>query len=101
MDATSYSLVAVLTDEWSNSEDPQHVVDKEKTAETLEKYISMSKEEILAKLNQKDLNQVEFSEEGKNLSYDTKRGLKKKIYQVLFLKKRLQDYTPMGYLLHI
>lgn len=75
MDATSYSLVAVLTDEWSNSEDPQHVVDKEKTAETLEKYISMSKEEILAKLNQKDLNQVEFSEAGKNLSYDTKKGI--------------------------
>lgn len=30
LDATSYSLVAVLTDEWSNPDEPQHVVDKKK-----------------------------------------------------------------------
>lgn len=75
MDATSYSLVAVLTDKWSNADELQHVIDKEKTAEALEKYISMSKEEILTKLNQEDLDQVEFGEAGKNLSYDTKKDI--------------------------
>ena len=75
MDATSYSLVAVLTDKWSNAEELQHVTDKQKTAEALEKHISMSKEEILTKLNQEDLDQVEFGEAGKNLSYDTKKDI--------------------------
>lgn len=101
MDATSYSLVAVLTDKWSNAEELQHVTDKQKTAEALEKHISMSKEEILTKLNQEDLDQVEFGEAGKNLSYDTKKILKKKIYRVLFLKKHLQGFTLMEYLLRI
>lgn len=75
LDATSYSLVAVLTDQWSNPDEALHVSDKEKTAEVLEKYIPMSKEDILANLNQKDLNQVEFGEAGKNLSFDTKKSI--------------------------
>ncbi len=73
LDATSYSLVAVLTDEWSeDKENPNHVVDKEKTAEVLANYISMSKEEILATLSQADLKQVEFGTAGTNLNYATK-----------------------------
>lgn len=75
LDATSYSLVAVLTDEWSNPDEPQHVVDKKKTAELLEKFIPMSKQDILATLNQKNLSQVEFGEAGKNLSFDTKKSI--------------------------
>lgn len=75
LDATSYSLVAVLTDEWSNPDEQQHVSDMDKTAETLEKYISMSEKDILATLNQKDLAQVEFGEAGKNLSFDTKKSI--------------------------
>ncbi|MER2173972.1 MAG: penicillin-binding transpeptidase domain-containing protein [Carnobacterium sp.] len=75
LDATSYSLVAVLTDQWSNPDEALHVSDKEKTAEVLEKYIPMSKEDILTNLNQKDLSQVEFGEAGKNLSFDTKKSI--------------------------
>lgn len=75
LDATSYSLVAVLTDEWSNPDEPQHVVDKKKAAELLEKFIPMSKQDILATLNQKNLSQVEFGEAGKNLSFDTKKSI--------------------------
>lgn len=77
LDATSYSLVAVLTDQWSNPDEALHVSDKEKTAEVLEKYIPMSKEDILTNLNQKDLNQVEFGEAGKNLSFDAKKSIEK------------------------
>ncbi|WP_407372395.1 penicillin-binding transpeptidase domain-containing protein [Carnobacterium sp.] len=75
LDATSYSLVAVLTDQWSNPDEALHVSDKEKTAEILEKYIPMSKEDILTNLNQKNLSQVEFGEAGKNLSFDTKKSI--------------------------
>ena len=76
LDATSYSLVAVLTDEWSeDTENPNHIVDKEKTAEVLAQYISMSEGEILTILNQADLKQVEFGSAGPNLNYATKSSL--------------------------
>lgn len=69
MDATSYSLYAVLTDAWSEPEDPQYVVDKEKTAEVLAKHISLSQEEILERLNTQDASQVEFGTAGQDLTY--------------------------------
>jgi len=73
LDTTSYSLVAVLTDEWSeDKENPNHVVDIEKTADVLANYISISKEEIVTILNQTDVKQVEFGIAGTNLSYATK-----------------------------
>lgn len=69
MDATSYSLYAVLTDEWSQPEDPQYVVDKENTAQTLSKYIDLTAEEILERLNTQDTSQVEFGTAGQDLTY--------------------------------
>lgn len=69
MDATSYSLYAVLTDEWSEPEDPQYVVDKEETAQVLSQYIDLSAEEILETLNTKDASQVEFGNAGQDLTY--------------------------------
>lgn len=75
MDATSYSLYAVLTDKWSSkASKPQYVVDKEKTAKVLAQYIAMSEEEILNRLNQ-DQDQVEFGTAGKNLSYEIKKNI--------------------------
>ena len=73
MDATSYKLVAVLTDKWSpDEENPRHVVDKSHTATTLAKYLPMEEEEILALLSKEKLAQVEFGSAGNNLPYDTK-----------------------------
>ncbi len=69
MDATSYSLYAVLTDEWSEKDDPQYVVDKEKTAQVLSQYINMEEKEILETLNSPDASQVEFGTAGQNLTY--------------------------------
>jgi len=70
MDATSYSLYAVLTDQWSEeSEEPQYVVDKEQTAKTLSQYIDMSEADILKTLNTEDAAQVEFGTAGQNLTY--------------------------------
>lgn len=69
MDATSYSLYAVLTDAWSEPEDPQYVVDKEKTAQVLSQYIDLSQDEILERLNTKDASQVEFGTAGQDLTY--------------------------------
>lgn len=69
MDATSYSLYAVLTDEWSEPEDPQYVVDKENTAQVLSQYINLTADEILERLNIQDASQVEFGTAGQDLTY--------------------------------
>lgn len=69
MDATSYSLYAVLTDKWSEPEDPQYVVDKENTAQALSQYIDLTTEEILERLNTQDASQVEFGTAGQDLTY--------------------------------
>lgn len=69
MDATSYSLYAVLTDEWSEPEDPQYVVDKENTAQVLSQYINLTADEILERLNTQDASQVEFGTLGQDLTY--------------------------------
>ncbi|MBM6613501.1 penicillin-binding protein [Desemzia sp. RIT804] len=96
MDATSYSLYAVLTDAWSNNKkDPQYVVDKKKTAEALAQYISMSEEEILQKLNQ-DLSQVEFGIAGKNLSYDIKSDIESADLPGIFFTETPTRLYPNG-----
>lgn len=69
MDATSYSLYAVLTDEWSEPEDPQYVVDKENTAQVLSQYINLTADEILERLNTQNASQVEFGTAGQDLTY--------------------------------
>src|SRR5699024_7498061 len=76
MDATSYKLLAVLTDKWSkDAENPQYVVDKKKTAEALSKYIAMDQSEIYERLTKAGLAQVEFGAAGSNLTFDIKRKI--------------------------
>ncbi|MDE1547937.1 penicillin-binding protein [Jeotgalibaca caeni] len=73
LDATSYSLIGVLTDKWSeDKETPAHIVDKEKTAEVLAKYIDLSESEIYKILSKDGVDQVEFGSAGMNLPYSTK-----------------------------
>ncbi len=43
-----------------DSDNPDYVTDVNKTAEALSKHISLSKEEIVKLLSQKDASQVEF-----------------------------------------
>ncbi|MGB3161362.1 MAG: penicillin-binding protein [Carnobacterium sp.] len=103
VDATSYSLIAVLTDKWSNTpEKPQHVVDKQKTAKALAKYIAMSEEEILKKLNQKNVNQVEFGSAGKKLTYDIKSSIEEeKLPGIIFNETPTRLYPNGIFASHI
>lgn len=103
MDATSYSLIAVLTDKWSNTpEKPQHVVNKQKTAKALAKHIAMSEADILKKLNQKDLSQVEFGSAGKKLTYDTKSSIEKeKLPGIIFNETPTRLYPNGTFASHI
>ena len=103
MDATSYSLIAVLTDKWSNTpEKPQHVVNKQKTAKALAKHISMSEADILKKLNQKDLSQVEFGSAGKKLTYDIKSAIEEeKLPGIIFNETPTRLYPNGIFASHI
>lgn len=97
VDATSYSLIAVLTDKWSNNpKDPQYVVDKQKTAAALAKHIAMSEADILKRLNQKDLAQVEFGSAGKKLSYDIKTAIEEEKLPGIIFEETPTRLYPNG-----
>ena len=64
----SYTLIAYLSEKRSeNEKKPQHVVDKEYTAQVLSEHLNADKDTILKQLN-KDKYQVEFGTAGRNLS---------------------------------
>lgn len=65
----SYTLIAYLDpDRTTNENNPQHVVDKEGTAQALSTVIDMSYEEILSLLNKEGVYQTEFGKAGKSLN---------------------------------
>ena len=74
----SYTIIAYLDKSRSkNQKTPQHVVDKEMTAEKLSPILNMDKEKILEILNQKGLYQVEFGTHGKGLTQLQKEEIDK------------------------
>lgn len=75
LDAKSYKMLGILTDQWSNEKNPQYITNKDEIAEILSKHINLSKEDILKHLN-KEADQVEFGSAGNNLSYHTVEKIK-------------------------
>jgi len=68
----SYTLIAYLEESRTTDEDkPEHVVDKDKTAEYLAPILGMEESEIL-RILKKDAYQVEFGKKGRNLTEYTK-----------------------------
>lgn len=75
VDAKSYALYAVLTDQWSkDAKEPNYVADKNYTALALSEILPLTKDEILDILSQPK-NQVEFGNAGSNLSVETKEKI--------------------------
>lgn len=98
-DATSYKIVAVLTDEWSTNTRPQHIEDPQSVAEILSNYISMSEEDILQRLTN-DSSQVELGAAGNNLSYEIVRQIQQDLEErqltgITFEEKQTRLY-PNG-----
>jgi len=74
----SYTIIAYLDKSRSKGQKkPQHVVNKEETAEKLAPILGMEKEKILEILNQKKLYQVEFGSHGKGLTQLQKESIEK------------------------
>lgn len=98
----SYTIIAYLDP--SRSEDckvPQHVVDKEDTAEKLATVLDMSKEKILERLN-KDAYQVEFGSAGKGLTELQKEAIENLgLYGIDFITTHKRYYPNNNFLSYI
>lgn len=99
IDATSYKMLAVLTDKWSTPENPQHVRDKEAVAAILAKHINLSEEQVMSYLN-KEVDQVEFGSAGRNLSYQSSSQIKQDLDEAglkgIIFEERIKRLYPNG-----
>ena len=95
VDATNYSLFAVLTDQW-DKEKKDYVQDISKTAQILSKYIDMKAPDIEKILSQKNVSQVEFGSAGKNLSVEVKEKIDKEALPGIKFTENLSRYYPNG-----
>ena len=95
VDATNYSVFAVLTDQW-DKEKKDYVQDISKTAQTLSKYIDMKPAEIEKILSKKNVSQVEFGSAGKNLSVETKEKIENESLPGIKFTENLSRYYPNG-----
>ena len=93
---SSYKLIAYLDSKrTTNKKNPQHVVDKEKTAKLLAPILGLSEEEILNKLN-KDAYQTEFGSKGKGLNELTKNKIEELELPGLDFIESYKRYYPKG-----
>ena len=98
----SYTLIAYLDESRSEGfSTPQHVVDKEMTAEKLATVIDLSKEKILERLNVKAY-QVEFGIKGKGLTELQKEAIENLgLYGIDFITTNKRYYPNNTFLSYI
>ncbi|WP_075981023.1 penicillin-binding protein [Bacillus massilinigeriensis] len=96
-DTSSFTMVAILDKEMTIiPKKPQHVIDTEKTAKELSKYIDLSESEIYRILTKKK-KQVEFGKAGRGLTYEQKNDIEAlKLPGIIFLRETKRFY-PNGY----
>ena len=93
----SYKLIAYLDPKRTTDKDnPQHVVNKEETAEKLAPILGMTKEEILKYLSKEDVYQTEFGSKGKGLSEITKNKIETLDLPGLDFIESYKRYYPKG-----
>jgi len=102
-DTITYKLVAILDPSVTpdNAKTPNHVVDPEKTAKELAKYIPMEESEIYKQLT-KDLFQVEFGAAGKNLTNEVKSKIEAlKLPGITFIRESKRAYPNGDFASHL
>lgn len=99
-DEQRYKVFAILTPEVSkNMPEPYHVVDVDKTAAVLSKYIDLKQSEIrkiIKKAQKKERFQVEFGQEGRNLKNSVKKQIEKEKLPGIQFEKQLVRFYPNG-----
>ena len=94
---SSYKLIAYLdSSRTTNKKKPQHVVDKDKTADLLAPILGMEKDEILSILSKKGVYQVEFGSKGKGLNELTKKKIEDLNLPGLDFIETFKRYYPKG-----
>ena len=94
---TSYKLIAYLDEKRSsNKKKPQHVVDKEKTAEAIGPIIGYSKDEMMKYLSKENVYQTEFGTKGKNLNEVTKNKIEDLNLPGIDFIESYRRYYPKG-----
>ena len=99
-DTLTYKLVAVLDESVTQkADDPQHVVNVEKTAEKLAGYLTIPEEKILEILKagvEKDRYQVEFGSAGREISHTKMLEMKEDDIPGLLFVRDLKRLYPNG-----
>ena len=94
---SSYKLIAYLSPSRTTDEDdPQHVVDKEKTARELAPILGTSEEEILKYLSKEGVYQTEFGNIGKGLTELTKEKIEALNLPGIDFIESFKRYYPKG-----
>ena len=93
----SYKLIAYLDPKrTTNEKKPQHVVNKEETAEKLAPLLGMEKEEVLTYLNKENVYQTEFGTKGKGLNELVKKQIEDLNLPGLDFVESFKRYYPKG-----
>ncbi|WP_050181533.1 penicillin-binding protein [Domibacillus robiginosus] len=96
-DTTSFTMAAILDDSvTTNPESPNHVVDPEKTAKVLAKYIDMDEEDILERLQKDGAFQVEFGTAGRGLTNSVKREIEAEKLPGITFTRQAKRFYPNG-----
>jgi penicillin-binding protein 2B len=101
-DTLSYRLIAIVNPvATTNPKKPQHVVDPEKTAEVLSKYISLDESEIYKILTKRRPDgryyyQVEFGAAGRGISHEIKTKIEKEQLPGIKFVSDTKRYYPNG-----
>ncbi len=93
----SYKLIAYLDSKrTTDKKKPQHVVDKDKTAEALAPILGMEKDEVLKYLSKENVYQTEFGSKGKGLNEITKNKIEELNLPGLDFIESYKRYYPKG-----
>ena len=93
----SYTLIAYLDSKrTTNPKKPQHVVNKEETAEKLAPILGMEKDEVLNYLSKENVYQTEFGSKGKGLNEITKNKIDALNLPGLGYIESFKRYYPKG-----
>ncbi len=94
---SSYKLIAYLDSKRTTNENrPQHVVNKEETAEKLSPILGMEKDVVLGYLEKENVYQTEFGPRGKGLSELQKKQIEDLNLPGLDFIESFKRYYPKG-----
>ena len=97
LNVSSYKLIAYLSEKrTTNKKNPQHVVDKELTAEKLAPILGMEKADVLKYLSKENVYQTEFGTKGKGLNELTKKKIEDLNLPGLDFIESYKRYYPKG-----